>query len=45
MKKEKPNEFAGATPEALAKALLRPTRKEPRPKPADRKQAAKEPAR
>lgn len=28
MKKEKPNEFAGATPEALAKALLRPIRRE-----------------
>ena len=46
MKNEKPSEFAGATTEALARALLCPIRsREPQPKPASRKEAAKEAAR
>lgn len=45
MKNEKPREFAGATPEVLARALLRPLRKEPQPKPASRRDGAKEAAR
>ncbi len=44
MKKEKPSEFADATPEALAKALLRPVRKKPQPKPEDRKDESVKPS-
>ena len=44
MKKDKPNEFAGATPEALAKALLRPIRREEAQPQESRKQVAEEAA-